>query len=104
MNTGRVLGTRVPFGALDLDDPVGGVFDIALADRLSKIDEVVFFPPRIEDEEDIDLVHRLDGLHRHVVGVAGADADDKNFSHSRRSPDWRRHKAQLSPLSLAGPF
>ena len=35
-----------------------------------KFDEIFLRLPLVEEKEDIDLVHRLDGLHRHVIGIS----------------------------------
>jgi hypothetical protein len=37
----------------------------------------------VENEEDIDLIERINRLDRHVFGVAGADADDQIFFMGR---------------------
>jgi precorrin-2 methylase len=35
-------------------------------------------------------VQAVDGLDRHVVGIAGADADDEKLAHGDLLPDRRR--------------
>ena len=70
----------------DLDGPVRLVLDVALADFLAKADQILCPKSFIHHEEDIDLIERIDCLHGDVVGIAGTDADDKNFSHLQSPP------------------
>src|SRR5262245_24830696 len=70
---------------VDFDHPVRLALDVALADVLAQADQILFLTSLIHHEEDIDLVERIDRLHRDVVGIAGTDADDKDLSHLQAS-------------------
>ncbi|SKV76205.1 Uncharacterised protein [Mycobacteroides abscessus subsp. abscessus] len=47
----------------------------------AQLDQVVLGIALIGDKEHVDLIERRDGLHRQILGVAGADPDDANPSH-----------------------
>src|SRR5262249_28849019 len=59
--------------------------DVALADVLAQVDQILFLTALVHHEEDIDLVERIDRLHRDVIGIAGTDTDDENLSHLQTS-------------------
>ncbi len=59
-----------------------GSLDVALADLAAQIDEVVLLVALLDDEEHVDLVERADRLCGHVLGIAGADADQQQLPHA----------------------
>ena len=75
----------IAFRVADLDGPIRLVLDVAVADFLAEAGQVLFLTALVHHEEDIDLIERIDRLHRDVIGIAGADADDENLSHLQAS-------------------
>jgi hypothetical protein len=51
---------------------------VALTDLPAKPREIILLEALVDDEHDIDLLERLDGLKREVAGVAAADAEHRN--------------------------
>src|SRR5262245_44444612 len=75
-------GASVALGIPGLDGPVRPVLDVAFADVLAQAKEVLLLAPLVHHEEHVDFVERIDRLHGDVVGIAGANADDEDFSHA----------------------
>ncbi len=72
LDAGCVVRDRwVTDGIGDLNDAVGMVFDIALADLLTEPDKIAFVLALVQEEEDVDQVQRFDGLHGDIVRIAG---------------------------------
>ena len=58
------------------DEPVAGLADEPLADQSPQCHQVVLGVALVHCEEHLGVVERRDGLRRHIIGVARADADD----------------------------
>ena len=76
-----LVGHAVVPGAIgDLDDPVGlrgeAVDDLPAVRR-----EIGLGLALVDDEEDVDLPHRLDRLDRQQLGRAGPDTDQEETAH-----------------------
>src|SRR5262249_53196740 len=78
-------GGSIALWIVDFDHPVRFALDVALADFPAQADQILFLTSLVHHEEDVDLVERIDRLHRDVVGIAGTDADDKDLSHLQAS-------------------
>ncbi|MNT42070.1 hypothetical protein D3C72_1784690 [compost metagenome] len=78
VDTGLVVHvTARSFRAMGLDNAVVTVGDVALADLAAPFDQLVFAFALFHQEEHIDPIQRLYGLHRDVVGIARTDANDQ---------------------------
>jgi hypothetical protein len=93
------IALRVP----DLDGPVRIILDVALAYLFSKAHQVLFLAPLVHHEEYVDLIERIDRLHRHVFGIARPNADDKNLSHLRKPSGGRRSGPAAALRSIYDP-
>ncbi|SLJ75741.1 Uncharacterised protein [Mycobacteroides abscessus subsp. abscessus] len=51
-------------------------------DRGPQLGQLALLLALADHEEHLDLPHGRDGLHRHLAGVAGADADHVELAHS----------------------
>src|SRR5690606_13657112 len=54
--------------------------DEAVADPPPQVRELLLLLSLLGNEDHIDPVERLDGCNRHVLRIAGADADDENVA------------------------
>ncbi len=87
MDAGFVIGrVGIPHRAWNLDNSIRFLFYEPLTDGPPKIDEVFLLLPLVEEEEHVDLIQRLNGLHRDVIRVPGTDPDKKDLLHANASP------------------
>ena len=76
---GRIFRPR---RRLELDQPIGFVLDVTLANIEAKLLQVGLLRALVRDEKHIHPIERVDRLDGQVIGIAGADADDQNLAHA----------------------
>ena len=57
------------------------VGDEAVADMAAQFGEIVLVRALVRNEQHLGAVQAVNGLDGHVVGIAGADADDEKLAH-----------------------
>lgn len=93
IDTGGIVDiTALAFRAVGFDEAIVGVVDVALTDLPTQVDQLVLALAFIHQKEHVDPVQRLHGLHRHVVGVTGADADHQQLFHHKAPLRHRRQR------------
>ena len=86
-NRAPVVGVGCPLRVGQLDEAVARLTDEAAADLAPQRHQVALLLALVHREEHLGVVERLDRLHGHVVGIAGADADDVNVPAHYDAPD-----------------
>jgi hypothetical protein len=81
VDAGEIVAGGHPLRNIDVDGAVVRFLDETLADRGAQITQGGLLGPLVGNEEDIDLIERLDRLDRHVIGIANADTNHEDLSH-----------------------
>ncbi len=79
-------GSQVAVRVARLDQAVGPLRYVRVEDVTAELDEVRLHLALVQDEEHVRAPQRLDRLQGELVGVARADADDMNLSHTPSLP------------------
>src|SRR6202789_562967 len=76
-----VRGT-ISFGVLKLHGTIGPCLHVSLADFVPSAQQICGLLAFVGHEHDVHLLQCVDGLHGDVVGIAGPDPDELQFSHA----------------------
>src|SRR5258708_8799088 len=86
VDAGEIVTGGRPLRDIDVDRAVVRIFNEALANCSSQVTQGGLLGPLVGNEEDIDLIERLHGLDRNLIGITDADADNKYLSHLSLRP------------------
>src|SRR6202040_2148321 len=81
VDAGEIVTGSRPLRDIDVDGAEIRIFNEALANCNSQVTQGDLLGPLVGNEEDIDLIERLNRLDGHMIGIADADADNEYLSH-----------------------